>query len=224
MNTYDKTISFWNNIFNKNVPKKYIKSIKMNESLENAIYWISDNSRSILDYGCGSGTMLLKCALNNNVVKCVGIDISKEAIKLCEKTANLNNLEGKAKFYCGEIELLGELSENSFDGAILSNIIDNVTPDDAINIIKNIKKIVIPNGKILIKLNPYLDNEILKEYGLQLIDNNFYIEKDGIYLRNLTTNEWTELINKFFYIQEFKEIYFEKFGQYNRLFLLINNK
>lgn len=57
------------------MPKEYIKSIKMNERLENAIYCLSDNLKSILDYGCGSGTMLLKCALNNNVVKCLGIDI-----------------------------------------------------------------------------------------------------------------------------------------------------
>lgn len=224
MNKYDDTISFWNNVFIKQVPKDNIKSIKIHRDLEDAINWISNESKTILDYGCGSGTMLLKCAFNKNVCRCLGIDVSQSAIKLGIETAMLNNLKDKIEFYCGAIEELKKIEKNSFDAAILSNIIDNVMPNDAINIMKNISRILKPNGKLLIKLNPYLEQKQLDEYGLQLINNDLYIEKEGIYLRNLSTSQWKGLIKQFFVIKKYKEIYFKEFNQYNRVFLLTNNK
>lgn len=224
MNTYNDTIAFWDNIFSKQEARKHIESLKVNRDLEDAICWLSNESKTILDYGCGSGTMLFKCADYENVCMCVGIDISQKAVELGRKTALLNNLEGKVQFSCGGIKSLEKIEENSFDGVILSNIIDNVIPNDAISIIRNISRIVIPNGKILIKLNPYLKQEQLDEYGLKLINNNLYMENEGTYLRNLSTSQWEEIIKQFFIIKEYKEIFFEEFRQYNRIFLLVNNK
>lgn len=224
MNTYRDTISFWNNIFIKQEPNSHMDSIKMQIDLENAIYWLINESKTILDYGCGSGTMLLKCASHKNITKCLGIDISQKAVELGKETAKLNNLENKTEFYCGEKSALEKIPENSFDGVILSNIIDNVIPEDALDILKNVSRIVIPKGKILIKLNPYLKQEQLDEYGLTLINNNLYLENEGIYLLNLTNSQWKDFIEQFFFIKDYKEIYFEKFNQYNRMFLLTNNK
>ena len=224
MNTYNDTIAFWDNIFTKQKAKKHIESLKIHKDLEDAICWLSNESKTILDYGCGSGTMLFKCANYENVCMCVGIDISQKAVELGRETALLNNLEGKVEFSCGGIMSLEKIEENSFDSAILSNIIDNVIPSDTISIIRNISRIVIPNGKILIKLNPYLKQEQLDEYGLKLITNNLYLENEGTYLRNLSTSQWEEIIKQFFIIKEYKEIFFEEFRQYNRIFLLVNNK
>ncbi|HAZ37215.1 MAG TPA: class I SAM-dependent methyltransferase [Clostridiaceae bacterium] len=224
MYNYRRTISFWDDIFGKQTPKHYDKSMKIHKDLESAIDWISVGSKSILDYGCGSGAMIFKCAEKDNICKCLGIDISPKAVEFCKSTARLNNLETKVEFCCGQIEILEKIKENSFDAAILSNIIDNIMPNDAELLINNIKRIVTPNGKILIKLNPYLSQEQIEECGCKLLYDNLYVESDGIYLRNLSTTQWKDFIEQFFKIEEYKEIYFEQFNQSNRMFLLINSK
>lgn len=224
MYKYNDTISFWDDIFVKEKPKQDTRSIKIHDDLESAIHWLSNGSNAILDYGSGSGTMLFKCASYDNVRKCLGIDISQKAVELARKTALLNNLESRVEFLQGEVNTLEKIEENSFDGAILSNIIDNVVPDDAISIMKNIRRILTANGKILIKVNPHLTPETIDEYGLKPLDNNLYMENEGIYLRNLSTSEWKIFFKQFFDIKEYKEIYFQQFDQYNRLFFLTNSK
>lgn len=223
MNTYKDTISFWDNIFDNEKPNNAIQTIQMLEDLEEAISWLCKNSKSIIDYGCGKGTMLFKCTVHNNIRNCLGIDISQKAVDLGTETAILNNLHDKVKLGCGEVSALEEIKENSFDGAILSNIIDNITPDDTKTLIQNISRIVVPNGKILVRLNPYLEQEQIKESRLKLISNNLYLENEGIFLRNLTTPQWAELLKQYFTVAKYKDIYFEQFDQFNRLFLLTNN-
>ncbi|WP_040328858.1 class I SAM-dependent methyltransferase [Clostridium ihumii] len=220
---YSPTISFWNNIFHNKVPQK-IENIIMQNDIEAAIKFLTTDSKVILDYGCGSGTMLLRCAIHSNIEKCIGIDISNEAILLASKAAKYNHLEHKFSLKCDDLSYLSTLNENSIDGCILSNILDNVTINDCDKIMSYINKITKPNGKILIKLNPYLNDKKLNEYGLTLLNDNLYIEKEGIYLRNLDTSKWKSLIEKYFSIINFKEIYFHEFNQFNRLFLLFNKK
>lgn len=223
MNNYDSTITFWDQIFNKYQPKS-VSEVKLPKVLKSAIDWVSGSSESILDYGCGNGTLLFKCLANKNVCNCLGIDISEKAIELAKSTAKFNNSESRTSFLCGGIEVLQGVKEDSYDGAILSNIIDNIMPDDAAAVLKNIKRIVRPQGKVLVKLNPYLTEEDMKEYGAELAGENLYLEKDGIYLWNLDTDAWKEKLEKYFAVENYEQIYFEQFNQYNRAFYLMNNK
>lgn len=219
MDNYDSTITFWNDIFSK-YQAISISGIKLQKDLEAAISWVSISAEKMLDYGCGSGTMLFKCFDNKNVCSCLGIDISEKAIELAKATAKFNNLEDRASFICGGIEALKGIRGNSFDGVILSNIIDNVMPIDAEVILENVHRIVKPKGKVLVKLNPYLTEEQLKEYGSKLIGDNLYLESDGIYLWNVDSEAWRKTLERYFVVEEYKEIYFEKFDQYNRVFYL----
>lgn len=222
MDTYRSTISFWDSVFNEALPKYYVGENKIHEDLETAIKWISNGSRSILDYGCGSGAMLFRGAVCDNIDKCLGVDISLNAVELGNATAKLNKLDNIVEFICGGVEALNKIEDNSFDGVILSNIIDNITQQDAKLVIENVHRILKTNGKLLVKLNPYLSEKELAESGSELMEENFYIDNDGIFLWNLNNNQWREFLEEFFIVQVFKEIYFEQFNQYNRLFLLSN--
>lgn len=168
--------------------------------------------------------MLLRCTFHDNINKCTGIDISYEAIQLGNETAKFNNLDNTMEFLCGGIEALRNIKDNCFGSIILSNIIDNITPEDAELVVQNISRILKTQGKVLLKVNPNLSQEELDKEGAKLVDNNFYVESDGIYFWNLGTSEWNKFLEKYFEISEYKEIYFEEFNQYNRLFLLTSNK
>lgn len=117
---------------------------------------------------------------------------------------------------------MGNIPDTSVDGAILSNILDNLIPSDAVKTLAEIKRVVKPGGKILVKLNPYITDEQIKEWNIKIIEGNFL--DDGLFLWNRTTDEWKELFKKYYRIISCKEIYYPEYEQYNRLFLLCNNK
>lgn len=72
------------------------------------------------------------------------------------------------------------------------------------------------------KLNPFLTDNKIKEWNIKIIDKNLL--DDGLYLWNQTTEEWSALFLKYFSIVEYNEIYYPEHDQYNRLFLLCNDK
>ena len=74
----------------------------------------------------------------------------------------------------------------------------------------------------MIKLNPFLTDAQIKEWNIKIIEMNFL--DDGLYLWNQTTEEWTSLLENYFRILEYKEIYYPEYDQYNRLFLACNDK
>lgn len=106
MNNYRETISFWNNIFGDQAPKHYNDETRLHEDLESGIKWLTDGATNILDYGCGSGAILFRCAANKNISKCLGMDISEKAVELGKATARLNDLDDVVEFCCGGVEEL----------------------------------------------------------------------------------------------------------------------
>ena len=71
----------------------------------------------ILDIGTGSGCILLSILLELKKSKGVGIDISKNAIKVAIRNSKKFNLESRAKFH---IKSFVEITDNKFD-LIVSN-------------------------------------------------------------------------------------------------------
>lgn len=222
MEQYNKTFEFWEKVFDD--CKEYDIGLKLKYSkLDNAIEWLTSGSESILDFGCGVGTLLYRCLLNENVKRIKGIDLSKSAIKLAKDISVNNDLTNKTEFICGGISVLKTIEDNSFDGCILSNIIDNLKPDDANFVIKEINRILKVNGKLIIKLNPYLDEKTLKKYSCKKVDEDFFVEDTGLYLWNLTNKKVEQLFTTFFHIKKYEEIYFKEFDMTNRVYYLENN-
>ncbi|HHT53428.1 MAG TPA: methyltransferase domain-containing protein, partial [Clostridiales bacterium] len=143
--------------------------------------------------------------------------ISDEAIKAAGETQKLSGIEGFT-FTAGGAEELQAIADSAFDGVILSNIIDNLLPEDAIVVLAETRRILKSGGKVLVKLNPFLTDNQIKEWNIKIIEKNFL--DDGLYLWNQSTEEWTELLENYFSILEYKEIYFPGHDQYNRLFLM----
>lgn len=220
MGEYNDTIKYWNNIFgqaNISDPRKVIKIQK----IEDGISWLAKDSKSIIDFGCGNGAVLLR-SLYKGIDYGYGIDISNNAIKIANKIIREFNLENKVDLICGGIGKLNEIDNNFFESAILFNILDNLEPEDSINLIKQIHRIVKPNGKILLKLNPYITAEERKEYNFIEISQEFYKEESGLYLWNLTEDKVHEIISPYFIIERYEIIEFKEFNTINRMYYLRN--
>lgn len=222
---YKKTKYFWNNIFSKEISNLEEKDVKKQfpyEDLEKAIKWLAKKSDNILDFGCGSGVFLAR-SYYNGISKGLGIDISKDAVKLGNKLIEFNDIDN-FKIIFGDVNKLKEIESDSFDAAILSNVIDNVLPEDSVLILNEIHRILKKDGKLFLKLNDYIKDEMILENNEifeKKISEDFYLETSGLYLYNLSNSKVNSLLEPLFKIVKSFKIEFKEHKQFNRAWYLI---
>lgn len=158
----------------------------------------------ILDYGCGYGRTI-KYLINNGYTNLTGIDFSEKMIERAKKE------ESMIEFKVVKNNIL-PFKDNSFDAVLLLAVLTCVIyDDDQDKIIKEIKRVLKPEGVIYI--NDFLVNtdqrnmmryEKFKEkyncYGV------FELE-EGAILRHFDENRICELTNRFDEIEYKKVVY-----------------
>lgn len=165
---YAKCIGFWNKVFAREVPV-FPKAAKTGiEEFDAGIAWLADGSESVVDFGCGNGTLLFICR-NLGTKAHIGIDLSEQAIKSAVERSRAVQNENFS-FINGGTEQLKRIADNSVDAAILSNILDNLYPDDAVSALDEIHRLLKSGGKLLVKLNPFLSEKQIKEWNIKTIE------------------------------------------------------
>lgn len=216
---YKKTKEFWETIFIK-VPGYNPLEQLDNNKIENAIQWISESSKKVLDFGTGNGRVISRC-LDYGVENIYGIDISTKGIEIANSIMKEHNLTDRAKFNSGSIKSLKKYKMREFDGIILFNIIDNLYPSDAGLILKECHRLLKSSGKILIKLNQYFDKQFFIESDkYNEISNDFYEESSGIYYWNISNNSLRQLIEPYFEIKREETVVLKDNNVKNRLVFL----
>lgn len=213
---YEKSIKAWNELFSNRNEEVPTKAGTGNETIDRGLNWLCKGSNRILDFGCGDGTLMFICALFGTKFH-IGIDLSEKAIE----KANVRKAkfhQGEFDFICGGIEEIKAIKDSSVDAVILSNILDNLYPQDANLVLQEVNRILSENGKVLVKLNPFITEEQIKEWQIKIIADDLL--DDGFILHNKTTNKWEEVLSRYFSISEYHEIIFPEQKQTNRLFLL----
>lgn len=215
---YKEVQAFWNSIFkkfDKPLPEKLSTGV---EALDNAIQWLKNRGNHLLDFGFGSGLLLLMTA-HDNSGRYHGIDISEEACNAARKIFTKADISN-AFFEQGSVERLTELDSDCYDSVILSNVVDNLRPDDARTVLRETHRILKPKGRVLFKANPYISDKEVEESSLKPIEEDFYLEPSGLFLWNLSTEKWRSLLEEYFTIVSFEDVFIERARQTNRLFLL----
>lgn len=209
---------FWDNVFKThpfNPPKVLSTGI---QALDDAVEWLKKSPQNVLDFGFGSGLLLLKSATNTRGFF-HGIDISLEAATFAKKLFTHYHIENTL-FETGSLETLKKVKTNHYDAVILSNVLDNLHPKDALTVLTEVNRILKAQGKVLLKLNDYLSEPTIQQQSLTLKSKDFYLDPQGIYLWNLSSDAWIKLLHPSFDIVKNARIYIKKAQQFNRLFLL----
>lgn len=217
MERYGKVGLFWDDVFQKEEIKLPKEGESGNEVFDEGLRWLTENASSVMDFGCASGTLLLLCS-QYGTAEHIGIDLSAAAVAKARKKGALMH-RGRFSFFCGGVETLKDMETASMDAAILSNIIDNLYPEDAHCVLKEVQRILRPDGRLLVKLNDFLTDGQILDYGIRKIQD--HLLDDGLLLWNNSTEEWDEILQSYFIIERFRKIYYEEHGQYNRLYHLI---
>lgn len=223
MDVYKTTVDFWDQRFGKLVNEKrefqLDKPVRFKE-VEEGIQWLSKDTASIIDFGCGTGNALMRTIyLGSSSV--IGIDISPQAIAMAKYTAKINRIDASTRFEVGGIEQLKTIKTGTLDAALCFNTIDNILPDDALTLIKEIHRILKNDGKFLVKLNGLLPNIVFEDDYYQEISDNFFKEKSGLYFWNLDDEAFTNLISAYFVITKYADVPFPETDYKNRLFYLV---
>ena len=217
MNRYDKSMNKWNEIFGEekgSVPRTSNTGI---EAFNQALDWFCENTETVLDFGCGNGSLLFYCAKRGTKYH-IGIDFSDNAIEQAEtRSSNMN--AGRYEFIVGSIEQLSKFTSESIDGVLLSNIIDNLYPQDADSLLMECRRILKNMGKLFVKINDYIVPEQVKDWKLIELEKNVY--DDGFILWNQKDKEWLEFLNNAFCLESFDKIYYPMYLQYNRVIKLV---
>lgn len=187
-----------------------------NVALDRGLDWVSKGAHRLLDFGCGNGSMLFSGALRG-VPDLIGIDLSSEGIALARKRAAQMPC-GAYHFIHGGVEVLFDVKEKSVDAVILSNILDNLFIDDANTLLAETARILCPNGRLLVKLNPLLSPQQIENGGIRVLEDDLL--DDGLLLWNRTTEAWRMSFSEFFEEVECIDVYFPEHEQHNRMFLL----
>ncbi|MBE5960686.1 MAG: class I SAM-dependent methyltransferase [Lachnospiraceae bacterium] len=212
---YEDCKEQWNTIFKKGAVTVPQVRETGNKTFDAALDWLCEDTERILDFGCGSGSVLFYCALRGTR-KHIGIDMSEEGIGLAMKRKEMMKC-GEYLFLDGSTERLKGWNDNSIDAVVLSNVIDNMYPDDAKELLEEIRRILRPDGKALIKVNPYLSKKQQLELNISEISGNLL--DDGMLLWNNTTEEWKRLFHQYFTSVQYKDVYYREYDMHNRMFL-----
>lgn len=216
MNRYEKAILQWNDLFKKEKLHIPQPGETGNQDFHHSLSWLTEKASSVIDFGCASGTLLFQCS-QRGTTEHIGIDLSSQAIANAqEKAKRIPNC--RFRFLCGGTDALCPIGPSSMDAAILSNILDNLYPEDTHCVLAEIKRILKPSGRLLVKLNPFLTPEQIAEYGIHVIKDNLL--DDGMILWNNPTPGWDEILQSYFHITRFQNIYEKEHNLYQRLYLL----
>ena len=129
----------------------------------------------LLEVGCGNGKTLE--ALRDSGYDAVGIDFSEEAVKACREL-----LGDSAEVMCTSV-LDMPFGDDSFDGALLFHVLENILPEDVPRAVSEIARTVRDGGYV--KVRVFAAGDLRSEKG-ERISEDTVVRGNGIRYRYFT--------------------------------------
>lgn len=211
---YRRCIDYWDGVFAGEDPIPPRSPDTGNAGLDRGLDWLCENAQRMLDFGCGNGVLLLLCALRG-AKELWGVDLSPAA--LANARGRFDRAGIPVNLLEGSVDVLEQLAPDSFDAVLLSNILDNLYPEDSLELLSQCGRLLRPGGRILIKLNPWLSPEQIRDWNIQVLKENLL--DDGLLLWNNTDGQWRALIARHFSIRKMQQLDYPEFDLTNRLIL-----
>ena len=110
----------------------------------------------VLDAGCGRGELVLHSAIRR--ARSIGIDISADAINICNSTLSFWKkefpwVERFAEFQKMDVVQI-DFEKTSFDVVFLSDVVEHLESESLEKLLRKIKKVLKSRGKLIIHTSP----------------------------------------------------------------------
>ena len=170
---YERETEMWNQVFKECTPVDLRNlDLQVETMFDEALKLFAQKTTNVLDFGCGTGDISFQYLQYQPTHKVLGIDASKTGIEFATETARLSDYK-TATFLEGTDHTVKQLEENSFDGVILSNVLDVMPKDVSKEVVEDLERVLKPGGYWFIKMNHVMR------------------------LRQATTNYWKERFTRF---------------------------
>lgn len=220
MKQYDASTALWDKVYTEcKLVDLTGEKLEVEPTFDACLKIFSQNSKRVLDYGCGTGDILFQCADFGYLNYGMGIDRSEIGIKYSNKMAKLNHYK-QLDFVVGDITYFSQMEDGCFDGIIVSNVLDIIPKDVENTILNELTRILKDDGLMFVKLNPYASDAELEGFGLTQFQENLYEEDGVLRLRELKTETWRHEFEKDFTIERYLEFPYPWQDGMNRIFLL----
>ncbi len=219
MNGYEASKAYWERVFEQ--PRRYDPREPLPyPQIDAGLAWLSRSGGRLLDFAAGSGRTLLRC-LALGASSGVGVDLSQAAVEMGRAAAERFDLSKRATFVQGGLERLAEIKDGSFDGAILFNILDNLLPEDAEMVMQEMRRLLPPDRRLLVKLNGYRSPQVFEQdQGYISLGQGVYQEPSGLFFWNLSEDQFKRLTADGFVLEREVEVPFPEYHTVNRMYYL----
>lgn len=199
MSTEKEIVAFWDRAFKTAGPF----AIKPNDVttttdiLFQEVFALGEKAHRIIDIGCGLGECLISLAIRNEGKNdLLGLDAAPSAVAIARESAVLSKANNVI-FRQGSLNDLQKMSSASFDGALSSNFLDVVPLPFGKACLKEIARLLKPQGFFVLKINFHSDPRAPKRPGFTTDSKGLYI--DGVFRsNNQTTETWLSFLNEDF--------------------------
>ena len=137
----------------ESVPSRYDRGIsiltmgKLDEVYDRLVSHIKQGDR-VLDVGCGTGLLTLKAAFKGAIVK--GIDINPQMLEIAKKRVEEANLSNIVELSEKGVAELDREKSNYYDAVLSGLLFSELTENELIYTLKEVKRILKPEGCLLI--------------------------------------------------------------------------
>ncbi|MGE4320519.1 MAG: class I SAM-dependent methyltransferase [Acholeplasmataceae bacterium] len=196
--TNSELIKFWDSYFQDIKPMTINKEdVKVENELDQYLKDLGDRCETIIDVGCGLGFSLMTAKLlGKKMIKGYGFDTSEKGIEFAKETVKLSNMSD-LEFIANDHHYLEQFEDESIDGIFCSNFLDVIPRKTSQEVIDSMIRIVKPSGYVLLKLNFYLDEDLIKKLNMELLEQDTYAIKGILRAHNLTTEVWIDRFKGF---------------------------
>ncbi|MBN2694029.1 class I SAM-dependent methyltransferase [bacterium] len=170
------------------------KLLPFNDSFYKQLMLQTDmkNGETVLDLGCGTGSLSIFMQKAHPQSKIFGIDASEAMIAECEKKRKVGLSE--AIFKQSSAENL-PFDDETFDSVVASFLLSYIPQTIKPTVLKEVFRVLKPHGKLII-IDPNKQYGLKKVWNLiNYIPNPFFVEDglEGNYLQMLEEAEFSEI-------------------------------
>ena len=133
---------------------------------------------------------------NYKIKELIGIEDGKEIVRVANEFINLNDFKN-IKVLDNGIKTLKLQPTNSFDGIIISNVLDVIPLTNSNSIMKEVSRVIKETGYFIFKTNPSMDHDSLITRGFTNFEENLYSLNGVLRFRLLTNEEWIKYIESY---------------------------
>ena len=169
------------------------------EKLLNAVCALGGRKK-VLDYGCGNGWAAIAAA-KSGCEDVTAADPAPNAVEMTRFLAELLDVCDRVHPVCIGDGFLKSVPSETYDGLVLSNVLDTVPPETAEEILMEAARVATENAEVLVGLNHWLSPEAAAEKGMALTDGcKLYM--DGVLrLVSRTDAEWEAIFAPYFTVE-----------------------